>query len=77
MLVKDKLRHQASDSLSRAVRGAYKSVHHAADELGINERKLRAACDGELERLTVKDLRALGPILTEPERDSLRKWVIP
>lgn len=77
MLVKDRLRHRASDSLARAVRGAYKSVHRAAEETGINERKLRAACDGELERLTVKDLRTLGPLLTEPERDALREWCVP
>ena len=77
MLVNDRLRHKASDSLARAVRGAYRSVHHAADELGINERKLRAALDGELEKLTVKDLRTLGPLMTEPERDTLREWVIP
>lgn len=77
MLVKDRLRHRASDSLARAVVGTYRSVHRAAEETGINERKLRAACGGELEKLTVKDLRALGPLMTEPERDALREWVIP
>lgn len=77
MLVKDRARHKASDSLARAVVGTYRSVHHAAEETGINERKLRAALDGELEKLTVKDLRTLGPLMTEPERDALREWVIP
>lgn len=78
MIVRDKKRDDARLSLCGAVRGAYNSVHRCSEVLGIPERKLKAACvDGELERLTVEDLRKLGPLLRQADRDALREWVIP
>ena len=76
MIVKTQ-RAELSGHLTGALCRSFHSVSNAARELSIPINRLRPACNGDLDRLRVEDLKKIAPYLPTEWRDDLREYALP